>query len=181
MSHRRPAVAAVLGFLVAVVFAVSTAAQQPEALQCPAPPANIESHAALMKVFMSLVAKSATIRRQCAAIARASDVRVLLQYAPRARPFARAHSTIERYHGRLVRVTIEIPISADFAELLAHELEHTVEAIEGFDFRSQASVGGSGVSEQDQGVYETTRAKRAGRLAFDEISQTVSARARAQR
>jgi hypothetical protein len=181
VSHRRSAVAAILGFLVVTAFAVPARAQQPETPQCQHWPANLETSPALIRYFMSLVPKSATLRRQCAAIADAPDVRVVLRYAPRPPASLRAHSTIERHQGRLVRVIIEIPVSGDFAELLAHELEHTVEAIEGLDVRSQANVGGSGVSQLVDGVYETARAQRVGRLAHEEINQKMSARGNPQR
>jgi hypothetical protein len=181
MALRRSAAAAILGFLVAVAVAEPTFAQQSEVLRCQQPPANLESNSALMRVFMSLASQSETIRRQCAAIADAPDVRIVLRYGPRPQAFTRARSTIERHRGRLVRVVIEIPVTADFAELLAHELEHPIEAIEGVDFRSQVNVGGSGVIELVEGVFETARAKRVGRLAHDEISQKMSARADIQR
>lgn len=121
------------------------------------------------------------MRRQCAAIADAPYVRVVLRLASRPRPFTRAHSTIQRYEAGFVRVVIEIPDSADVAELLAHELEHTLEAIEGLDLPSRAKVSGSGVTELVKGVYETARAKRIGRLASDEINQKVSVLAEARR
>src|SRR5689334_8134349 len=103
MTHRRSAVAAILGFLVAVAVAEPTFAQHSEAPRCQQPPSNLQSNPALLRVFMSLASKSETIRRQCAAIADAPDVRVVLQYRAHPQTFARAHSTIERYRRRLVR------------------------------------------------------------------------------
>ena len=96
---------------------------------------------------MSFVAQSPTMRRQCAAIADAPHVRVVLQYAPSPSTFSRALSTINRYEAGFVRVAVEIPVTTDVAELLAHELEHTLEAIEGLDLLSQVKVRGSGVTE----------------------------------
>jgi hypothetical protein len=117
------------------------------------------------------------MRRQCAAIANTPYVRVVLRSASRPHPFTRAQTTIQRYEAGLVSVVIEVPVSGDVAELLAHELEHTLEAIEGLDLPSQAKVSGSGVTELVKGVYETARAARMGRLASDEIKHKMSARA----
>ena len=179
MAHRRLAVAAIL-LLIAVRFVVPAYAQQGELLPCQRPPSNVRGDAALIRLFMSFVAQSSTMRRQCAVIADAPHVRVVLRSASHPRPFTRAHSTIQRYDTGFVRVTIAIPVSADVAELLAHELEHTLEAIEGVNLPSQAKVRGSGVTELVEGVYETARAKRIGRLASDEIHHKMSARADVQ-
>jgi hypothetical protein len=64
---------------------------------------------------------------------------------------------------------IDLPISSSFPELLAHELEHVVEAIEGIDLAARARQQGSGVFRVLEGVFETARAKRAGRQAEAEI------------
>jgi hypothetical protein len=131
----------------------------------------------VIRLFLSFVAQSPTMRRQCAAIAKTPYVRVVLRSVSRHHQPTRAQTTIQRYEAGLVRVIIEVPVSADIAELLAHELEHTLEAIEGLDLPSQAKVGGSGVTELVKGVYETARAERIGRLASDEINYKMSARA----
>ncbi|MGH9237380.1 MAG: hypothetical protein ACRD3G_05000 [Vicinamibacterales bacterium] len=174
MAHRRSAVAAILGFLIAASIAVPAFAQQGEIPSCLQPPSNVRGDDALIRLFMSFVARSATMRRQCAAIAGAPHVRVVLRVASRPPTFSRAVSTITRYEAGLVRVAIEIPVAADVAELLAHELEHVVEVIEGLDLPSLAKVRGSGVTELEKGVYETAEAKRMGRLASDEINDKVA-------
>jgi hypothetical protein len=155
----------------------SVSAPQSESLPCQRVPSNVRGDARLIRLFMSFVAQSPTMRRQCAAIADAPHVRVVLKYAPSRPTFSRALSTIKRYEAGFVRVAIEIPVSTDVAELLAHELEHAMEAIEGLDLPSQAKVGGSGVTELVKGIYETARATRIGRLAADEITSKVIVRA----
>jgi hypothetical protein len=177
VTYRRPAVAAILGFLTAVSIAVPAFAQQGETLPCVQPPSNVRGDAALIRLFMSFVARSATMRRQCETIAGAPRVRVVLRFASRLPAFSLARSTVERYEAGLVRVAMEIPVtSPDIAELLAHELAHVVEAIEGLDLPSLAKVAGSGVIELEKGVYETEGAKRIGRLASDEINHKDAAR-----
>ena len=176
MAHRRSAVAAILGFLTAVSITVPAFAQQGETLPCVQPPSNVRGDAALIRLFMSFVARSATMRRQCETIAGAPHVRVVLRFASRLPAFSRALSTIDRYEAGLVRVTIEIPVAADVAEPLAHELAHVLEAIEGLDLPALAKVRGSGVTELETGIYETEGAKRIGRLASDEINHKVAAR-----
>jgi hypothetical protein len=177
VPHRQSTVAAILVFLIAGSFTCPTHAQQGEILPCQQPPPNVRGDATVIRQFLSFVVRSPTMRRQCAAIADAPFVRVVLLSASRPHPFTRAHSTIQRYEAGFVRVAIEIPGSADVAELLAHELEHALEAIEGLDLPSRAKVSGSGVTELVKGVYETARAKRIGRLVSDEINHTKLARA----
>lgn len=76
--------------------------------------------------------KSRTLRAQCLEIAAARQtyVSVTLSLSPMD-PEARARSIARRYQSGLLVVEIQIPpASGDFAELLAHELEHVTELIE---------------------------------------------------
>jgi hypothetical protein len=75
---------------------------------------------------------------------------------------SRARSRARRFESGLLIVAIQIPVaSPDFTELLAHELEHTLEMIEHADF--QAIVGtrrGPRVRRRSDGSFESDRSRR---------------------
>jgi hypothetical protein len=67
---------------------------------------------------------------------------------------------------------VQIPPAArDLAELLAHELEHVTELIDGIDFRALAAAPGAAiVRDRSSGSFESDRARRAGILAAAEAA-----------
>jgi hypothetical protein len=68
-------------------------------------------------------------------------------------------------------VDIEIPpASQDFAELLAHEMEHVTEFIDRVDFKALVEARDGGVVQFGlAGGFESTRAQQAGRTAAAEV------------
>ena len=117
---------------------------------------------------MALIARSPTLQRQCEVIANSPHVRIAMRYANNLPWYCHARATISRQAAQL-RVVILVPVSAELPQLLAHEFEHVVEAIEGVDLAARARIKGSGVIEVVQGVFETARAKRIGRQAELEL------------
>ena len=57
---------------------------------------------------------------------------------------------------------MEINPLGDFTELLAHELEHVIEQLDGIDLAAKAAVANSGVRSCTDGTFETSRAVRIG-------------------
>jgi hypothetical protein len=161
----------------ALMLSVSALGLNPVALMnrslpCYALPANIRTTPDLRSLIMPLLARSPTLRAQCARIAAAPRTYVSLDVS--VGPFlsvVRARSTAHRYLSGLLIVSIEIPpASQDFAELLAHELEHVTEFIEQVDFKTLARSRDSGVVQCDvAGNFESVRAQRAGKTAAAEI------------
>lgn len=161
----------------ALILAMSALGLHPIALtnrslSCYELPANIRTTADLQRLIAPLLARSPTLRAQCAKIAAAP--RTYVSIALSAKPFlseTRARSTARRFLSGLLMVEIEIPpASRDFAELLAHELEHVTEFIEGINFKALAEAGdGGGVQCSLGGSFESTRAQQAGRTAAAEI------------
>src|SRR5688572_2523201 len=134
--------------------------QQPAA--CKELPFNMRMNDQLRKLLIRLASQSATLREQCATIAKTSHVRVIVQYARGGLPYnCEAKATISRFEAGLLSVVIEIPITTRYAELIAHEFEHVLEAIEGINLAAQAKVRGSGVTQVAHNVFETARARRA--------------------
>jgi hypothetical protein len=135
-------------------------------------PANIHAADELRGPIAQLLARSRTLRGQCARIAAERRTQVTLTMsAPSMDLEVRARSTARRYDSGLLIVEIEIPAaSRDFTELLAHELEHVTEFIDHVDFKRLASTrGGSDVERRRDGSFESERALRAGRAAAAEV------------
>jgi hypothetical protein len=134
-------------------------------------PANVQAAEELRHVIHDLLSRSQTLREQCARIAAARHVRVTIA-AVAASTFdaqMRARSIARRYESGLLIVLVEVPVSPDLPELLAHELEHVTEFIEHVDLPALARDRRSGVTQRKlDGAYETERAEAAGRAAAAE-------------
>ena len=113
--------------------------------------------------------RSRTIRDQWD---RLSAERTPLQVAIRLRDATdhrktRATSDIIVEANGLVQVAISVPWSPRFAELLAHELEHVIEYLDGVRVRDVYRTRGHSVHQGESG-YETARARSVGLRAYDE-------------
>jgi hypothetical protein len=60
--------------------------------------------------------------------------------------------------------------------VLAHELEHVLEQIEGVSLSDAADRTSGGTHRMADGAYETERARVAGRAAAEEVDQRVEQR-----
>lgn len=135
-------------------------------------PANIQLLHDIELAIQLIYDKSPSFRTQLARIAGADHLRVTIQIDPSIPGRCRAFTRLQR-RGQTIRAEVHIPPSSDHAELLAHELEHILEQIEGVDLYSLAKLRDSGVWAVDFAVFETDRAQAAGR--------TVRAETRRQR
>ena len=134
-------------------------------------PLNIRTSGDLRTLIEDLLTRSPTLRQQTAriAMARGTWVSVSLS-AGRLPSLTRARSDARRSHTGLLVVDVEIPpASQDFAELLAHELEHVTEFIEGVDFKKLARTRNAGIVRRSDGSFETERAQKAGRAVKLEV------------
>jgi hypothetical protein len=113
---------------------------------------------------------SPTFRRQCWRIATASDLVVSLHPGNRPSERVRARTRIIR-NGRQLVASIEIFNSELAAELIAHELEHIIEQLDGVDLAAKADADGSGVrrGEAPELSFETVRATRMGQAVAAEV------------
>jgi hypothetical protein len=135
-------------------------------------PPNIRTTDDLRPIIEDLLARSATLREQSARISIARQTWISITLSTARFPWlTRARSTARRYHTGLLVVDVELPsASQDFAELLAHELEHVTEFIDGVDFKKLAKKRSAGVVQcGSDGSFETERAQTAGRKAKVEI------------
>ena len=141
-------------------------------LACYELPANIRTTPAMRGAIMPLLARSPTLRAQCERIAAASRTYVSIDVSvARFSTETRARSTARRSLSGVLFVAVEIPVaSQDFAELVAHELEHVTEFIDGVDFKALAQSREGGIVQcTAAGAFESLRAQQAGRAAAAEI------------
>jgi hypothetical protein len=113
----------------------------------------------------AMMRRSPTFRRQCARIAQAPRMLVVLQwFQPRSSDHARARTVLSRTRDGRDLATVAIRTLDDPVELIAHELEHVIEQLDGVDLAAQLRRHDSGVyaTGDSGGVFETTRAKRIG-------------------
>lgn len=135
--------------------------------------ANFAIDEALRSRVEESVALSPTLRRQFSVIGGAlAVVEVRVSLAP-LMALRRAETTISRYQSGFIRARVVVPSGVDFVELLAHELEHVVEQIEGVDLAAVARAGGA--NQDASGFFETVRARDAGRAAAAEVEQSLRA------
>jgi hypothetical protein len=136
-------------------------------------PANIRAGDEIRQLLTTLLARSPTLRAQCARIEAAPYARIVIELT--ARPLGsltRARATAHRYDSGLLTVVIELPALSisDFPELLSHEFEHVIELIEELDLHALARLHSGGVILGDDGVFETARAQAAGKAAAAEAA-----------
>jgi len=135
-------------------------------------PANIQVADDMKEMMTTLLARSRTLREQCARIEATPRARIVVQMiGHQLGGLTRARATARRYDSGLLTVVIEVPAVsiADFAELLAHELEHVIELIDQVDLAELRRQRAAGVTQTRDGVFETERAQAAGRAAAAEI------------
>lgn len=130
-------------------------------------PPNVVVPAAVRSELEAAVARSATLQRQMSIIGGAvARVRLRVSAASLS-DSRRAESILNVFHSGLLVADVSVPPGPSFVELVAHELEHVVEQIEGVDRAALARTGAAFWS--GTGAFETRRARDAGRAAAAEV------------
>lgn len=132
-------------------------------------PQNLSVPSAYQTAVAQMLERSPMFRRQCLRLAGAPQLAVVVRMM---HPFAggpRARTQIVQEEGNRLVATVEITPLGDFMELLAHELEHIIEQLDGIDLQAKASVARSGVWSCVDGTFETSRAVRVGTLVASEV------------
>jgi hypothetical protein len=135
------------------------------------PPPNLRIPPAYQPYVESMVRWSPTFRRQCLRLANAPWLTIVLRSLP-TRPSAlvRARTQFSTDGRRHVTATMTIGAADDQVELIAHEIEHVIEQLDGVDLRARASLPATGVTSWDHDMeFETIRAIRAGRAVAEEV------------
>jgi len=124
-------------------------------------------------LIAQMLERSPRFRRQCARLARATNLEITIRSEARGDHHADAWTTIARRADGARQVTISIVAGPRTIELIAHEFEHVIEQIDGIDLRHKARLRASGVRTCDCGhvaMYETDRAIAAGLQVARQVS-----------
>jgi hypothetical protein len=135
-------------------------------------PSNLVVPALFRDVVDVMLRDSPTFRRQCARIANAPRMIVVLDWSlPESGNRTRARTVMSTTQDGGQHAAVTIRSGNDPVELIAHELEHVLEQLDDVDLRALATVPASRVHgcECGEETYETVRAVRAGHTAADEV------------
>lgn len=138
-------------------------------------PANVLAAKSYQSLLESMLTRSATFRRQCNRIANTAHLTVTIQTTTAPWPYGVRARTHMLRSGTSLSATIELTPLQDQVELIAHEIEHVIEQLDGVDLKSRAAVAGSGVRPgvSDDLAFETTRAVQVGRKVAEEVRKAA--------
>ena len=132
-------------------------------------PSNLEADPVFQPFLDKMSQSSPTFGRQVGRLAAetALQVRVLVEDQPRPPQSSNARTVFTQRGGSL-SAHVYLKPSPHAMELIAHELEHVLERLDGVDLQTQA---GSGmVWKSGDGIFETRRAIEMGRRAAQEVT-----------
>lgn len=137
-------------------------------------PPNISVSDVYRPLVESMLRGSPTFRRQCVRIAGESMLSVSLVVDPPPKRYsARATTRLTRNDRGWLSAAVHISPLEDTEELIAHELEHIIEQLDGVDLAKHAAKPRTGVVAIDPSgsVFETVRARRMGLKVVSELRQ----------
>jgi hypothetical protein len=126
---------------------------------------------ALRPIVEAMLRHSPTFRRQCQRLMNPRLLSISLGYE--LLRGARALTEVKPIKGQL-SATVRLGHGDDYVELIAHEIEHVIEQLDGVDLRARADLPGTGVSEcgpKTSSSFETVRAIRTGLKVAQEFRQ----------
>lgn len=131
------------------------------------PPANLLVPSPYDDLVSRMWQRSPAFRRQARRIAEEPALVVRVQITP-LKPGARATTRVTREAGS-IEALINIRDAAAFVELLAHELEHILEQLDGLDLAAAARRARNAVWVGGDGAFETVRAIHVGEQVAAEV------------
>jgi hypothetical protein len=132
-------------------------------------PPNLRVPRDLRPLLTEALKRSPTFQRQMQLLLHTQRVRMSVSYGgPRGLRMFQAHSRVTHHEFGALIVDTTLFAPADMVELLAHEIEHVCEQIEGVDLKALSHQRDSGVYDLD-GHFETQRAIIAGHRVSREI------------
>lgn len=140
-------------------------------------PFNVDA-GMLQPVAIGLLQRSPTFQKQCERIASAVVLRVSIRVVY-ATASGRAQTTITRYDTGALRAEVLIRFGEDYYELLAHELEHVLEQVDGVVLRDEMLAHRAWLT--DNGAFETKRAFEIGMRARQECDDLAAESVQANR
>ena len=131
-------------------------------------PASIQIDSGLVPLVRQALAYSPRFREQCRILAATPRLRATISVGTRQPGIpGRARATVRHSASGVVFADIEIRNPADATELLAHELEHVIEQLDGVDLNHAATKGQA--HRVADGAFETARAISAGQQVAGEV------------
>ena len=147
-------------------------AEVPDLDIIPVSPAALNA-GVLRPLVESMLRRSPAFRQQCQRLAspRLGDI----SFRHEVMKGARAVTEVRQVNGRLSAV-VRLGLGDNDVELIAHEIEHIIEQLDGVDLRAQAKLPDTGVYScgSSRESFETVRAIRAGLKVAQEFRQNGS-------
>ena len=137
------------------------------------PADNLQISTAYRPLIDMMLERSPTFRRQYARLARASLVSIVIRAdMPPGRRVA-ALTQLSSRTGMGVEALVHVSPSTRSVELIAHELEHIIEHLDGVNLRAKSRLRATGVRlTADEDTFETTRAVLTGQRVAREFEGT---------
>jgi hypothetical protein len=127
----------------------------------------------LRETLVEMYETSPTFRRQCRRLAAVGPVPIRLHVDARLpSASARARTSFDSRGGRVVAADVVLPASRDVSELIAHEIEHVLEQLDGIDLGQHTDTAAAWRSSG--GAFETARAITIGRRVAKEVRTGTS-------
>ena len=131
-------------------------------------PSNLAAASVFQPFLDSMWRSSPTFNGQCRRLAATTRLKVVLRLEePQRQPSFYARTVLERQDGVLVTANVFLSPTPNAVELIAHEVEHVLEQLDGVDLEAQAGSGN--VWKRDDGAFETRRATEVGRRVAREV------------
>jgi hypothetical protein len=131
-------------------------------------PSSIRIESGLEPLVHQALAYSPRFRAQCRILATKANLRATISVGPKlAGAQNRAITVIRRDPSGIVFAEVVIKDPAEATELLAHELEHVIEQLDGVDLTHATRTGEA--RQMTDGTFETARAISAGQQVQGEV------------
>jgi hypothetical protein len=175
---------AVASLALAVVLTAAARAEPPagaaSGCQDGAWPINVHIESSLRSDLNDLLLASALIRKQCQRLEQTPHVRVRVQLVTSPMGcHCFGKTTVAHFSDGAMsaRVVLQAPASLfALGAMVAHEIEHVLEQVDGWNLRDLARRSRSGVRKVGPAMFETERAVAAGRAAVKELWTSASSR-----
>ncbi len=134
---------------------------------------NIRVAFPLEPCVATMLSRSRTFRHTYMKIARRHDIRVKIVLAPNRRSHVRAETDVRSFVGGQRVADIRLHTADDVVELIAHEMEHVLEQVEGTNLLLLSVAQSSDVHRVGRS-FETQRGIETGLRVADEVGSTAS-------
>lgn len=133
-------------------------------------PPNLVIPSRIEPVVERMWQRSPTFRRQCARLTSAPrlTVAITVGQAPDVSSSRAITHVVSKAGGRL-EATVHIRTPDDLVELIAHEIEHIVEQLDGVDLQKRTTDGDGSVIFTEDRAFETRRAQETGLKVAREV------------